>query len=39
MQLNDGSLEAQFSCPIILSKGAEVSISTKKFTSTSAFIG
>jgi hypothetical protein len=39
MQLNDGPLEAQISCPIILSKGVEISISTKKFTSTSAFIG
>jgi len=39
MQLNDGSLEAQISCPTILSKGAEVSISTKKINSTSAFVG
>jgi hypothetical protein len=39
VQLSDGLLEVQISCPIILSKGVEISISTKNFTSTSAFIG
>jgi hypothetical protein len=39
MQLNVGPLEAQISCHTILSKGVEISISNKKFTSTSAFIG
>jgi hypothetical protein len=38
MQLNDGSLEAQISSHIILSKGVEISISTKKFTYISALI-
>lgn len=37
MQL--GRLEEQIFCPISLSKCVEISKSTKKFTSTSAFIG
>jgi len=39
MQLNVGPLEGQISCRTILRKGVEISISNKKFTSTSAFIG
>jgi hypothetical protein len=38
MKLNAGPREVQISCPVILSKGVEISVSTKKFPSASAFI-